>query len=401
MSIAHQPPRPRGRNDHRTLPAWTYHDAGFFQQELERIHLPAWHFVGHQCELAKPGDYIATELVGRRVFVVCGEDRAIRGFHNVCPHRAHAVVTGERGTCAEAIRCPYHAWTFELDGRLRAPAYPKTFPDLDKSQYGLKPVEVEMFMGLVFVRLAPGSGSIAEQLAPYAEMLGHHRVPDMTRVRKPWGGVVAADWKNVLDNYLECYHCPVGHPGLSCLMEAEYANLPDDRTRTAFFHHDMREVPPWGWSQKKYNRLLPDVANLPADQKRRWSYVFAYPGLTLNIYPDAFSVMLIRPVAPGRAWVGGSTYSLPDERREMRAARYLNVRINSEVQREDVSLVASVQQGLESGVYDRGVFSEREVGVEAFHRWVTEDLPQVDGPAPMRMAATHRAGTGSSGDYRN
>lgn len=366
------------RNDHRTLPAWTYHDPVFFQAELERVHLPAWHFICHASEIAEPGAYVTAELIGRRVFVVRGEDQVIRGFHNVCPHRAHAVVTGERGQCAEAIRCPYHAWTFALDGSLRAPAYPQTFPKLDKSRYSLKPVEIEIVMGLVFVRLAPGTTTIAGQLAPHAELLGHYRVADMVRSRPHWGGEVAADWKNVLDNFLECYHCPVGHPGLSCLMQADYANLPDDATRTALFFHDMRETPPWGWSQTHYNKLLPDVPHLPKELRRRWSYIFAYPGLTLNIYPDAFSVMVIRPLAPGRSWVGGCNYALVDERREMRAARFLNIRINSEVQREDVHLISSVQRGLESGVYDRGVLSDREVGVEAFHRWIAEDVPGAD-----------------------
>jgi phenylpropionate dioxygenase-like ring-hydroxylating dioxygenase large terminal subunit len=112
-------------------------------------------------------------------------------------------------------------------------------------------------------------------MAAHAGHLGAYRIADMQPRRRPWSDIVKADWKNVMDNYLECYHCPLGHPGLSCLMQPDYANLPDDASRTALFYHDMREEPPRGWSQKHYNRLLPDVETLPDTLKRRWSYLFA------------------------------------------------------------------------------------------------------------------------------
>ena len=360
----------------RTLPASTYCSAEFYAKELERIHLGAWHWIGHVSELKEPGSYVAAEFLGRRVFAMRGEDGEVRAFHNVCPHRAHAVVTGTSGRCESVIRCPYHAWTFELDGQLKAPAFPKTLPKLDAAEFGLKPVEAELFMGLIFVRFRAGASSLAEQLQPHLPLLASYRISDMQPCRPHWANVVEADWKNVMDNYLECYHCPIGHPGLSCLMQAEYENLPDDTTRTALFYHDMRETPPWGWSQKAYNSILPELAHLPKAQQRRWNYLFAYPGLTLNLYPEQMSVMVIRPLGPGRAWVGGRNYGLPLELRGLEAARFLNMRINSEVQREDVSLVTSVQRGLESGAYHTGVFSDREVGVAAFHRWVREDMPE-------------------------
>jgi phenylpropionate dioxygenase-like ring-hydroxylating dioxygenase large terminal subunit len=362
--------------DRRTLPAFAYVSDDFHRAEMDRIHLPAWHFICHVSEVSEPGRYVAADLIGRRVFVLRGDDGAVRAFHNVCPHRAHAVVAGREGHCQGAIRCPYHAWTFAFDGALKTPAYPDTFRDLEAEKFGLKPVEMEVFMGLVFVRFRAGGAALAERMAAHAGHLGAYRIADMQPRRRPWSDIVKADWKNVMDNYLECYHCPLGHPGLSCLMQPDYANLPDDASRTALFYHDMREEPPHGWSPTLYNRLLPDVETLPDTLKRRWSYLFAYPGITFNLYPDALSMMVVRPLGPGRTWVGGRTYALPDARREMRAARYLNGRINAQVQREDVELVTSVQRGLGSGVYHTGVFSDREAGVAAFHRWVREDMPQ-------------------------
>ena len=116
----------------------------------------------------------------------------------------------------------YHGWTYHLDGRNRSVSAPDTFPKFDRSKYGLKPIELEVFLGMVFVRFRGGEPSVAERMAPHVAELAHYRIDRDGPARRAWTHEVEIDWKNVVENYVEDYHFPIGHPGLSALMEAQY-----------------------------------------------------------------------------------------------------------------------------------------------------------------------------------
>ena len=225
-----------------TLPAWVYSSEEFHELEKERLFLSSWQIVGHVSELKETGDYLTFEFFGRRGFVVKGADGEIRAFHNVCAHRAHAVVSGERGRCGKFLTCMYHGWTYHLDGRNRSISAPDTFPKFDRSKYGLKPIELEVFMGMVFIRFRGGEPSVAERMAPHVPELSHYRMAEMVPLDEMWTNEVAIDWKNVIENYVEDYHFPIGHPGLSALMEAKYdrESFPGGTMRLS---HRMREKP--------------------------------------------------------------------------------------------------------------------------------------------------------------
>src|SRR3954447_943868 len=145
-----------------TLPGWTYDNAEFFALEREHLLLSSWTLAGHRSDLKAPGDFLSVESCGERGLVVLGEDGNLRGFFNTCRHRAHALVSAESGSCGHAIRCPYHGWTYDFEGRLKAIAAEKSFPTIDKAEFGLRPIEVEEFLGFVFVRFKPGGMSVAE-----------------------------------------------------------------------------------------------------------------------------------------------------------------------------------------------------------------------------------------------
>jgi phenylpropionate dioxygenase-like ring-hydroxylating dioxygenase large terminal subunit len=132
------------------------------------------------------------------------------------------VVQGQSGRCPGVLQCPYHGWTYNLDGTLKAVASEKTFAKLDKPDLGLKAIELEVFQGFVFVRFDADGPGVAERMAPYAEELAHYRLPDMRPLERVWNDEIEVDWKNVWDNYLEGYHFATGHPGLSDLMGQDY-----------------------------------------------------------------------------------------------------------------------------------------------------------------------------------
>jgi phenylpropionate dioxygenase-like ring-hydroxylating dioxygenase large terminal subunit len=281
---------------------------------------------------------------------------------------------GGEGTCKRAITCPYHGWTYELDGRLKGIPAAETFQGLDRSAYGLKALDLEVYLGFVFIRFAGEGPSVAQRLAPYTEELSHYRFEDMVAIDEMWSEPLAVDWKNAMDNYLEDYHFLNGHPGLAALMERDYDRevAPGGASRLS---HQMKENPQRSWSVRHYQKLLPAFGHLPEELRRRWTYVTLFPNVSFDVLADKMDFFQMVPVAPGECLLRGRTYALPDERRETRAARYLSSRINWRVQDEDNELTLSVQGGLGSSAYEVGLLSDKEVVVKGFQDWIRTQLP--------------------------
>jgi phenylpropionate dioxygenase-like ring-hydroxylating dioxygenase large terminal subunit len=386
------PPREALRQDelHQTLPAWTYQSAEFFELEREQVFLPSWQVVCHVSDVAEPGDYATFELLSERAFVVRGKDSRLRAFHNVCRHRAHAVVDGERGKCKNAFVCPYHGWTYGLDGRLKGIPDRDGFASLDRNEYGLHTLDLEVFAGFVFVRFQSEGPSVRERLEPYAPEIAHYRAEEMVPLYDEcWYEPHEIDWKNVMDNYLEDYHFPKGHPGLSTLMEREY-DREVGASGTSRLSHRMKSELQRPWSVRNYQKLLPAREHLPSELQRRWSYISLFPGTSLELYPEKMSFFQVLPIAPGRSLLRGRCYALPGEPRELRAARYLADRINAQVQREDNLLTDSVQRGLRSSSYQVGVLSAKEVVTRGFQDWVRGRVPVSRLPAAPEAGSVAR-----------
>jgi phenylpropionate dioxygenase-like ring-hydroxylating dioxygenase large terminal subunit/AcrR family transcriptional regulator len=376
-----------------TLPAWAYHSEEFHALEREHLFESSWQVACHVSEVPQAGDFVSFEFFGRRGFVVRDGEGTMRAFHNVCAHRAHAVVSGERGKCGKFLTCMYHGWTYHLDGRNRSVSAPDTFPKFDRTQYGLKPIELEVFMGMVFVRFRAGGPSVAERMAPHAAELAHYKMDQMVPLDEPWTRELEIDWKNVVENYVEDYHFPIGHPGLSALMEAQYDReiFPGGTMRLS---HRMREKPLKSWSAEGYAKFLPVIEHLPEDLRRRWTYFGLFPNVYFDIYPEWLDYFQVLPLAAGRTLIRARSFGFPDDRREMKAARFLCARLNTRVQAEDEILTRSVQRGLESGAYSQGILSDKEIVLAGFQDWIRERLPvtrHVSAPARGTMAAENAA----------
>ena len=376
-----------------TLPAWAYSSEEFHELEKEHIFMSSWQIVGHASELKDTGDYLTFEFFGRRGFVVRGADGVLRAFHNVCSHRAHAVVSGERGRCAKFMTCMYHGWTYHLDGRNRSISAPDTFPKFDRSKFGLKPIELEVFVGMVFIRFRGGEPSVAERMAPHVAELSHYKMDQMVPLDEMWSTEVAIDWKNVIENYVEDYHFPIGHPGLSALMESQYdrESFPGGTMRLS---HRMREKPLRNWSARGYAKFLPVIEHLPEDMRRRWTYFGLYPNVFFDVYPEWLDFFQVVPLGAGRTLIRARSYGFVDTSREMKATRFFCARLNARVQSEDEVLTRSVQRGLESGAYSQGILSGKEIVLAGFQDWIREKLPvakRVEAPARGTMAAQNSA----------
>jgi len=360
--------------DARSLPAWIYHDAEFFEAERKAVFRNSWQLVCHLNDVPQPGDFHTFEFFGESVVVLRAEDGAVRAFHNVCRHRAARLLDGPRGSCGRRITCRYHAWTYALDGRLVGVPNRESFPGLDTAQHGLKQLEHEVFMGFIFVRFAPGLPSVREMAAPYAQELAAYRLEELV----PQGRVTlrprAVNWKNVADNYSDGLHINVAHPGLTRLFGRDYGI--EARPWIDKMSGLLREAPSGTWSERLYQRTLPAVDHLPPERQRLWTYFKLWPNLAFDIYPDQVDFMQFLPVSPTETLVREIAYVHPDARREMRIARYLNWRINRRVSLEDKALIERVQAGMASTGYTSGPLSKDEVCLRSFAARMRSVIPE-------------------------
>ena len=376
-----------------TLPGWTYNNPEFFQLEKQHLVLANWQVVGHVNELKQPGDYATLELMGERAFVIRGDDGALRAFHNVCRHRAAAVVRGDTGSCQHAIRCFYHGWTYGLDGRLKAVPAEGSFPGLDKGMLGLKPIEFEVWLGFVFVRFAGSGPSVAERFKAYAPELAAHRLAEMEPLGPRWDLEIAVDWKNVMDNYLEGYHVPVGHPGLFRLFGNNY----DVEVQAGNVNRAvglLREKESSNWSERAYQRLRTQAPHLNDALHNSWRYYTLLPNIAFDVYPEQMDFFHVVPLAPGRARLRGRVFGLPGADNRMRAVRRLIHRVNRLVQREDEGLIESVQAGLATSAYGFGYLSEKEACLRQLHDMVRAAIPaarEATAPPTGTLAAVNAA----------
>lgn len=356
------------------LPAWIYRDPDFFELEKRTIFRTSWQLVCHGSDMPNPGDYHCFDMLGESIVAVRGRDGEIRSFHNVCRHRASRLVDGPKGNCGGRITCPYHAWTYSLDGRLIGVPHRESFRDLKPELHGLVPLEQEIYMGFIFVRLQPGLPSVREMLAPYAHELAAYRLEELI----PQGRVTlrprTVNWKNVADNYSDGMHIDVAHPGLSRLFGNSYGI--EAQPWVDKMWGILQDKPSSNWSERRYQQLLPQVEHLPPERQRLWTYFKLWPNVALDIYPDQIDFMQFIPVSPTETMIREIAYVHPDNRREMRAARYLNWRINRQVNKEDTTLIARVQAGMESSSYTVGPLSEGEVCLRSFTRRMHEMIPE-------------------------
>ncbi len=379
--------RPAATSD-GMLAAWTYRNAELFDLEMETFIKRNWQLVGHVSELAKRGDYLTFDAAGERALVLRDDAGELRAFHNVCRHRGSRVVEGERGHCRRSIVCPFHGWTYNLDGSLKNITAPDTFKGLDKSRHGLVPVDLEVWHGWVFVRFAGEGPSLAEQLAPVEHLVAPYRMEKVVPRGKRYRNEYDYNWKIIHDVDNEGYHVPMAHPSLQQLYGKSYRDLEIDGV--VYSTGVVDERPARLWSVDRYKQLLPEFPHLPADHQRLWLYVGVFPNMVFAIYPDMLEFYMTVPIDVQRTAIVGGGFALPDDRREVRVSRYLNNRINMLTDKEDRNLCKWLQEGVRSSVFPVDMLSELEHGVVGFHRRLKERLPVarlVDEPAAGTLAA--------------
>ena len=261
----------------------------------------------------------------------------VRAFHNVCRHRGSRVVGDMAGSCGSAFVCPFHGWSYNLDGSLRTTPAPRSLPELDPQDHGLIPVEHEIWQGFVFVRFQPGpQPSVAEIMQRHLAEIAPYMAELASAEKFFWEDKIDSNWKCVRDVDNEGYHVPMAHPGLQDLYGQTYFDEPwRDGTSRSFAELGADEGKLW--SVRHYKKLLPEVNHLPQTHRRAWFYIGMFPNAVLYFYPDSMGFYQEFPIDVSHTRLRGKTYVLPDglhdfagdnrSLRCLRAARYLNRRI--------------------------------------------------------------------------
>src|SRR5687768_14146325 len=371
-----------------SLPGWIYSDPEFFAVEMERVIRPSWQVVCHDSDIAGAGDWRSIDYLGESVIVIRGDDGEVRAFTNVCRHRGSRLVDGTGG-CAKVLTCPYHAWSYARDGRLVGVPHRGEYPGLEPDKLGLVPVALEIWHGFLFVTLDPGAPSVAEMMAPFEDEVAPYRFAELRAIGRVTLRPRPLNWKTIADNYSDGLHIPVGHAGLTRLFGRNYKI--EAREHVDRMEGDLGDKPSANPSERAYQHYLPALDHLPPSHRRKWIYYKLFPNVAFDIYPDQVDFMQFLPVSATETVIREISYALPDafipetSRREMKAARYLNWRINRRVNAEDTELIARVQAGMQSPAYVPGPLGSSEVCLRSFAQKLRRLIPQARlerAPAP-------------------
>ena len=334
-----------------TPPTAWYTDANFLALEKEKVFGCAWQLVGRAEQVAQPGQFFTADIAGESIIVARSEDGKLRAFSNVCRHRAGPVAEGE-GHC-KRFRCAYHGWTYTLDGALLGTPEFDGVKNFDQSAHLLPQFQAKTWGGLIFANLDATAPPLTETLEDLPERLAGRGMSRMKlAARKEWE--LDTNWKTYVDNYLEGYHIPLVHPGLN--QEIDYGRYSTETKRFYSIQHSP---------------IRPDQATnlrLSEGAEEAALFIWVYPNLMLNIYPDNYSTNLIVPLGPERTLTIFEWYFRDPDAPETQEKLKQTLAFSDEIQIEDIKICEAVQRGLRSRHYEQGRYSvRRENGVHHFH----------------------------------
>jgi choline monooxygenase len=352
-----------------TIPARWYTDARVLDLELATVFRRSWQVAGRLEQVRAPGDYVASELPGGApVIVARGDDGELRGLFNVCRHHAAAVVADGAGS-ARQFRCPYHGWTYALDGSLKGTPDFADVCDFDRAKHGLAALECAPLEAWVLARAEPGGATLDAWVGPTLrrglESLELGRLHWMDRRQY----TLDCNWKVFVDNYLDGgYHVPHLHKGLDSVLDYSHYTIEIGD------HYCLQSSP--------LVSAGGDVRTSAVRTGARAAYYWIYPNFMINWYGDAMDTNLVIPRGVDRTEVVFDFY-FADVSQAARAHNLASIEVSEQIQDEDVAICVSVQRGLRSGAYDTGRLSvRREAGEHLFHRLLHADLER--GPNTAR-----------------
>ncbi|WP_206057201.1 aromatic ring-hydroxylating dioxygenase subunit alpha [Nitratireductor sp. XY-223] len=274
------------------LPVAAYTSRDWYDREQEMIFSRTWRYAGFAEDIAEPGQYMAVQAGLNNIFIVMGRDRRLRAFHNICRHRGTQLIRAV-GKAQKALTCPYHDWTYDLEGNLISiPDEDREYGSVDKSCLGLKPASVDLWRGMLFVHPDPGAGSIAEWFGDIEPMLGPHRVEELVEYPDARNSYeIRANWKIVVENFIDVYHLSHLHSGTLGMYDHARAEYGFVGPHYAFWE------PPSADYGADIGKNAPYPLVIPAEQAGTWVPML-FPGIGLAESESDWTTFIVTPLAP-------------------------------------------------------------------------------------------------------
>lgn len=340
------------------LPASAYTDAEYLQRERRTVFRNYWVCVGLASEVSQLGQVHPTDVAGASIVLVRDRDGTLRAFHNVCRHRGLQLVN-QPCKGQSHLRCPYHSWTYRLDGKLKNTPhfggyYQDTYDGFERDDYGLKPIRCQQWLDLVFVNLSGDAPPLEDYLKPVIERWSTYDLSLLQREPREIGLQCESNWKLAVENFSESYHLSWVHPALNRCSRME--------DHFGFEVGDMHV----GQGSLLYKsgaiagKSLPTFPNLSAAGKETVAeYITVFPNLMLGVHPDYFLVFLVNPLSPSRTQERMVFYFVGDDAMapENEALRHLPIDLWQDTNDEDIEMIERMQVGRHSPQFDGGCFS--------------------------------------------
>lgn len=345
-----------------------------FRQEREKIFCREWVCGGREAEITEPGDYLALDVAGESVLVLRTRAGRLTAYYNVCRHRGTRLVAeGSTGTFKGSIRCPYHSWTYTLDGQLRTAPFLDE-PEVPKSELGLFPVGVESWGGFFFLNLSPAEAAahrydLSAQLGPVPNRVQRYPLAELRSAQRI-SYDVAANWKVLLENYNECYHCGPVHPELCRLVPAFKQRGGSELDWERGIPH--REGA-WTFTETGTSNRRP-FAGLNPDEQVRHKGELIYPNCMLSLSADHVTAYTVWPQSAGRTTIVCDFLFHPAELASPEFDPGDAITFWDRVNRQDWTICESVQRGMQSRVFQHGFYAPMESASLDIRRYITEKL---------------------------
>lgn len=357
--------KPRTSFGQHTLPGESFTSDEIFQRERERIFHRSWQLAGHVSELPSPGSFFLFEMDRESVVVVRDGSGTIRAFHNLCRHRGSRLCQTSRGDAGHGLQCPYHAWTYGLDGALRAAPAMADVPGFQLGDWDLLPVALSEWNGLLFVNLAAEPVPFFEALPGLEGRFGEYRLPELVSVHQKVYQV-EANWKLIFHNYSECYHCPMAHPHLNKLTP--YKNTENDLDEGPVLGGPMWMQNAEGSMTMGGQRCAAPFPGLSPEQRGRVYYYTLFATGFLSFHPDYVLVHRAAPLDKDRTRVSCDWYFHPEAIAVPGFDPQPAIDFWDLTNRQDWELCGNAHKGVTSKAWEPGPYSELESQLAAFDR---------------------------------
>jgi Rieske 2Fe-2S family protein len=346
-----------------TLPSRAYHDPDILAWERETWFAGEWICVGREEDLPGNGSYLCAEIAGEPLITVRGNDGELRAFYNVCRHRGSMLLTEPCGEIAR-FQCPYHAWIYDLDGRLHKPRFTDTLVDFDYTEHNLVPVRLATWQGFVFLTLNEQAPSLPETLGTLPEFFARFDLAALRRAHRIEYDI-QANWKIVIENYSECYHCPGVHPQLNKITPYDLGEwLPSSPGWTGSWMQVAGDFETLSLDGLTHGRA--PLPGMSADDLKRIYYFIVWPNLLMSLHPDYLMIHRLAPFAPDRTAVSCEWFFAPAEMANPGFDCSDAVGFWDMTNRQDWEVCELQQAGTRSRSFSKGRYSSFETGPHVF-----------------------------------